>query len=182
MRLVELYKKYDYEIFVGGCILVLFVLFISRLGRSGTYSRTVYLPRGLWTRPTKARETREPKVSSGEAECRKTLQELFRKPFPNERPDFLRNTVTGGLYNLELDCYNESLKLAVEYSGIQHYKYVPYFHKNKEAFLNQKYRDEMKRRLCKDADVVLIEVPYTVKTPDIRAFLIGKLRENGYIK
>jgi hypothetical protein len=110
------------------------------------------------------------------------LQELFRKPFPNERPDFLRNTVTGGLYNLELDCYNESLKLAVEYSGIQHYKYVPYFHKNKEAFLNQKYRDEMKRRLCKDADVVLIEVPYTVKTPDIRVFLIGKLRENGYIR
>ena len=52
--------------------------------------------------------------------------------------------VTGGNFNLELDCFNKELRIGLEYNGVQHYKYVPYFHKNKEAFLNQKYRDDMK--------------------------------------
>ena len=82
---------------------------------------------------------------------------------------------------MELDCYNPELKLAVEYSGKQHYEYVPYFHKNKEAFLNQKYRDELKRRMCKDNMITLIEVPYTVKIQDIRGYLTNKLLKHGYI-
>lgn len=174
--LIDRYKKYDFEIFIGGCFLLLFILFIFRLGKDGSYATTFYLP------TQKSNTKREPKVSSGEKECRRVLEELFKRSFPNERPDFLRNTVTGGLYNLEIDCYNEDLKLGVEYSGVQHYKFVPFFHKNKEAFMNQKYRDELKRRICKDNNVVLIEVPYTVKVEDIKGFLIDKLRKTGYIR
>ncbi len=182
-ELINKYKKNDFEIFIGGCFLLLFILFIFRLGKNGSYSTTFYLPirrgGGGWGEsPLK----KEPKVSSGEKECRRVLEELFKRPFPNERPDFLRNTVTGGLYNLEIDCYNEGLKLGVEYSGVQHYKFIPFFHKNKEAFMNQKYRDELKRRICKDNNVVLIEVPYTIKVEDIKGFLIDKLRQTGYIR
>ncbi len=36
-------------------------------------------------------------------------------------------------FNLEIDCYSPKLKLGVEYNGAQHYKFIPHFHKNKEA-------------------------------------------------
>ena len=114
------------------------------------------------------------KDSRGEIECRNVLEKIFNKPFTKIRPNFLKNEVTGG-YNLEIDCYNDELKIGVEYNGVQHYKYIPYFHKNKEAFYNQKYRDEFKRRMCKDNGVFLIEVPYTVKIENIENYIVREL-------
>lgn len=55
---------------------------------------------------------------------------------------------------LELDIYIPSLSLAFEYQGIQHYQQVR-FGLNKASEL-----DEEKRRLCKEAKITLIEVPY----------------------
>ncbi len=120
-------------------------------------------------------------MSKGEFECKRVLENLFGRPFTNQRPDFLRNPVTGGHFNMELDCYNEDMRLAVEYNGIQHYKFVPYFHRNKDHFLNQKYRDDMKRRMCRDNRITLIEVPYSVKIEDIEQFLIKQCKKTGYI-
>ena len=117
-----------------------------------------------------------PRESKGEIECRRILEKIFKKPFNKSRPNFLNNPVTGGNYNLELDCFNEDLKLAVEYNGIQHYKYNKFFHRNNEHFLNQKYRDELKKRMCKDNGIILIEVPYNVKTEDIESYLKNKLK------
>ena len=114
--------------------------------------------------------------SKGEMECRRVLEELFQKPFPKCRPNFLRNCVTGNEHNLELDCFNEEMRLAVEYDGIGHYRYTPYFHKSKEAFYNQRYRDYMKDNLCKQNNVILIRVPYFVKHENIRDYLIKKLK------
>ena len=74
--------------------------------------------------------------------------------------------------------YNEELKLALEYNGAQHYKYIPYFHKSKDAFHNQKYRDEIKKYKCKENGIRLIEVPYNVK--DIEEFIERELRKLGY--
>jgi hypothetical protein len=119
--------------------------------------------------------------SKGESECRRVLQKIFNKPFNSVRPDFLRNPVTGNNHNLELDCYDPELKLAVEYNGEQHYKYIPYFHKNKEAFHNQKYRDLIKRQMCRDNGVHLIEVPNTVKVGQIEQYLLNKLRNIGIV-
>lgn len=112
------------------------------------------------------------KKSKGEAEVHASLERIFQKPFYHGRPNFLKNPITKN-YNLELDCYNSEIGLAVEYNGEQHYKYIPFFHQNKEAFKNQLYRDELKRRMCKDAGVVLIEVPYTIPIKNIESFLIN---------
>lgn len=121
-----------------------------------------------------------PKESKGEIECRRVLRKLFNKPFNKCRPDFLRNNVTGGNFNLELDCYDSDLKLAVEYNGIQHYQYNKFFHRNKEHFLNQKYRDELKKRMAKENGIILIEVPYSVKPEQIEGYLRNKLRSRGF--
>ena len=88
------------------------------------------------------------------------------------------NSVTGS--NLELDMFDRDLMLAVEYNGRQHYEYVPYFHRSRESFQNQKYRDRMKRESCRKLDINLIEVPYTVKNHEIEGYLIGELRKLDY--
>lgn len=113
--------------------------------------------------------------SKPERRCREILQSLFGKPFNKYRPDVLRNPVTKD-YNLEIDCYNPEMRLGLEYNGKQHYVYNPFFHKTRDAFENQKYRDEIKRRLCKEMGITLIEVPYTVKYKDLEKYIIKKLR------
>ena len=125
------------------------------------------------------RQSSLPKCSKGEAECRRVLENIFNVEFPNVRPHFMRNTVTGE--NLELDMYNKSLNLACEYNGQQHYKFNKWMHKNSSNFQNQKYRDIMKRDLCKKYGINLIEVPYTVKINDIESFLINRLKKLNYI-
>jgi hypothetical protein len=97
--------------------------------------------------------------SKGETHCRSFLERTFNKKFPKCRPAFLRNPITNG-HLMELDCFNEELSLACEYQGEQHYRYVPYFHKNKEAFYNQKYRDQLKKELCEKNNIYLIRVPF----------------------
>ena len=116
--------------------------------------------------------------SKGEIECKRVLESIFNKPFNKVRPDFLRNQVTGNTNNLEIDCYNDELKIGLEYNGRQHYEFIPYFHRNKETFYNQKYRDELKRIKCRDNGIMLIEVPYNIKIQDIERFIKVELRKN----
>uniref|UniRef100_A0A6C0LSX9 DUF559 domain-containing protein n=1 Tax=viral metagenome TaxID=1070528 RepID=A0A6C0LSX9_9ZZZZ len=131
---------------------------------------------------TRVNNTKGGKDSKGEVECRHVLSRIFNKPFLKDRPSFLNNPVTGGIFNLELDCYEKELGIACEYNGRQHYDFIPFFHKNKEAFFNQKYRDDMKRRLCKDEGVFLIEVPYTIDIGSIEDHIITKLKKHSLIK
>ena len=114
--------------------------------------------------------------SKGEYECKRVLENIFERPFNKARPAFLNNSVTG--QNLELDCYNPELKIACEYNGEQHYRFIPFFHKSKEFFTHQKYRDYMKRNLCEKEGIFLIEVPYTIQIPEIESYIKDKLLQN----
>lgn len=172
----SIWKKYDFEIILFFC--TLYIL---------TYSlyRFLYGKQGSWS--TSYSYNKEPELkkkktfqSKGEMECKRVLENLFNKPFERCRPNFLANPVTGNV-NLELDCYNDELKLAVEYNGIQHYKFTPYFHKNYEAFQNQKYRDYMKEDLCNKNNITLIIVPYNISNNKIQQFLVDKLIDKKYI-
>ena len=179
----KLWNNHGFEIVLVLSLIFIGFFAITRIGKKGSWATSyMYNPKSNRENLINSGKQRgPPKESRGERECRRVLQKLFNKPFNNCRPDFLLNPVTGGRFNLELDCFEESLKLAVEYNGVQHYKYVPYFHKNKEAFYNQKYRDDLKRRLCRENRINLIEVPNTVELNQIENFLSTRLKLIGYI-
>nr|UOX61062.1 MAG: putative uyr/REP helicase [Diabrotica toursvirus 3a] len=117
------------------------------------------------------------KESKGEKICRNYLEKKFKVRFRKMRPEFLKNPVTN--MNLELDCFSPELAIAVEYNGRQHYEHVPKFHKTYDDFTKQKYRDVIKKMLCKKQGITLIEVPYTVQHKDIPRFLENELYKCG---
>ena len=113
-------------------------------------------------------------TSKGENECRRIMQELTGRKFYKVRPDFMKDPVTG--YFLELDCYNEELKLAIEYNGRQHEEYNSFMHQgSKDKFRNQQYRDYLKKDLCSKNNVYLIVVPSKVKLRDLHGYLMQEL-------
>lgn len=141
--------------------------------------------KGTWSdkitsQPAPKLERKEGFESRGEKRTREFLESYFGRPFTKARPDFLNNDVTGGRYNMEIDCFNEELKLGVEYNGQQHYNYIPYFHATKDAFYNQKYRDKLKKIYCMERGITLIEIPYT-QLNNLEAWLKTALEEHGFI-
>jgi hypothetical protein len=189
--LTKLWDENGFEILLGLCLAIILIYGFYRIitNQKGSWSNSYStytakdidnLSFGNKNRNYVNTNRNVPKESKGEIECKRVLEKIFSRPFNKIRPSFLNNKITGGSYNLEIDCYNDELKLGVEYSGRQHYDYIPYFHKNKEAFYNQKYRDELKRHMCKDNGVILIEVPYTVKIEDIENFLRKELSKTYF--
>ena len=77
--------------------------------------------------------------ASFENKIRRILQNHFQKEFKKVRLPCLRNPLTNR--NLEIDIYNEELKLALEFNGIQHSEYIPHFHKSHKEFENGILRD-----------------------------------------
>jgi hypothetical protein len=184
LKLLNLWSSYKFEFIVVSCIIFIIIMAIYYFitGKRGTWKPFNYniffdKSKKYDLQPKGNHQSRD---SKGEIECRRVLEKIFNRPFNKSRPNFLRNNVTGGMFNLELDCFNENLRLAVEYNGRQHYDYIPYFHKSKEAFHNQKYRDFMKQTLCRDNRITLIEVPYSVDISNIESYLIKELRRKGY--
>lgn len=114
--------------------------------------------------------------SRREALCCKILKDIYGKEFVTVRPDFLKNPETG--YNLEIDCYNDELKIGLEFSGIQHYRYPNYTGQSKEEFISQVRRDMFKVEACDRAGVYLITVPYDVPECDLKDFITYYLPEN----
>jgi hypothetical protein len=176
-KIKEIWNTYGFEIAIGVCILFLLIVWLFRLGKKGTWNKYSFTRGGKRDYEMMNNAPKPKTDSKGEVECRRVLEKIFGKPFPKVRPDFLRNTIVSDM-NLEIDCYNPELKIGCEYQGAQHYKYIPFFHRNKEAFHNQKYRDYMKRDMCEKNGVFLIEVPYTVKVDDIEDYIrkeLGKM-------
>jgi hypothetical protein len=179
---IDYVKKYTYEMFLIGSIIVLLMICLYSLFSSSDGSWTTkryYELLPIKETPDYKPAPSEVGDSEGEIECRRVLNSIFDRPFHKDRPEFLNNPVTGGRFNLELDCVNHDMKIACEYNGAQHYKYIPYFHQNKHHFQTQKYRDEMKRRMCTDEGYLLIEVPYTTKKKDIENFIRTELSKAG---
>lgn len=70
---------------------------------------------------------------TGEEIARRIFELLFDCEFNKIRPSWLQG--------LELDGYNDELKIAFEYDGKQHYKFVKRFHGTIEGLRMQQKRD-----------------------------------------
>lgn len=183
MDYARIWNEYGLEILFCLSILIILILgaFNYMTNKNGTYNHAKRLPKkegdGYPTDMAYMEHTE--KDSKLELQAKFILENIFKQPFVKVRPDFLKNDVTG--YNLELDLYNPNLKLAVEINGDQHYKFIPFFHRNKDAFTKQRYRDEMKKWKCEQAGLTLIDVPYSVGEKGLKPYLVKRLRLEGFL-
>ena len=94
--------------------------------------------------------------ASFENKLRRILQNHFQKEFKKVRLSCLKNPLTNR--NLEIDIYNEELKLALEFNGIQRSEYIPHFHKSYKEFENGMLRDLIKAKLCRENGIKLVTI------------------------
>jgi len=112
--------------------------------------------------------------------CRDALEKLFGLPFKKQRPKWLVNPQTKR--PLELDGYNESLKLAFEYQGQQHYKIVHSFKMDNDILNAVLYRDEIKKTICKSNGIQILEIPYTIHASNILEWISDEIITNPDFK
>lgn len=111
------------------------------------------------------------KETKGERLCKEAAEKIYGVTFHRSVwPKWLRNPETGRV--MELDLYNEKLKLAIEYHGRQHYEYVPYFHKKgMKDFEAQVRRDHHKLDVCDEKGVYVIVVPHYLPEEKIEEWI-----------
>ena len=80
-------------------------------------------------------------------------------------PDILYQYRPDWLGRQSLDLFIPSLRTAIEYQGIQHYRPVDFFG-GEEALAQRQELDRQKRLLCEHNDVRLIEWPYSLEPTD----------------
>jgi hypothetical protein len=100
-----------------------------------------------------------PVCQSGYSErcVRLCFESLFAAEFPKKKPDWL---LSDSGRPLELDGFNEDLKIAFEHQGRQHAELARFFYLGNENALERRiYLDRRKKRLCKQKGVRLICVP-----------------------
>ncbi len=174
------WKQNGIYVIIFGSIFILFIMWLIYRNNKTYFDDStfedpfdpIYLPK------SDIKKRKQIKESKGEKICKDVATKLFKKPFIKIRPDCLRNDETGR--NMELDVYNDDLKLGIEYNGRQHYEYLPYFHKDYNTFLKQKYRDELKLKKCQENGIQVIIVPYTIKHDHIETFIIKEAKRLGY--
>ena len=109
--------------------------------------------------------------SLGERICRVFFEDLFGVEFPSSFPVWLRLSKK---VKLELDGYNDTLKLAFEHQGEQHFNIKTQFIKSPEK-LNERIKyDLIKKELCEKNGVILIEVPEVnnkIKVEDLKKYI-----------
>lgn len=94
---------------------------------------------------------------------------LDQKGISYEREKTLNGT------RLHFDVFLPDFNLAIEYQGKQHYEAISFFG-GEENFQKQQERDNKKRQFCKDNNIFLLEIPYTMKKEEIEKVLSENLQ------
>ena len=118
------------------------------------------------------------RMSSGERQVYLWLKSMN---IDFNREVLLENTFgrhgNGIIVDFIIDNYNNH-KIIIEYNGGQHYKFTTKFHSTVEDFNAQLKRDDELRDYCKINSIMLIELPFILKTStEISDFLTKTLIE-----
>jgi hypothetical protein len=115
----------------------------------------------------------------GERICRAYFEQMFGRKFPKARPKWLTNREG---FQMELDGYCNSLALAFEHQGLQHFQLRSQFQTAKQ-FDKRKRDDRRKKFLCRQNNVTLIEVPQipdSLPLTQIQNYITKQCRKKGY--
>lgn len=115
------------------------------------------------------------KNSLGERICREYFEYFTKRPFVRCYPKWLRTTNT----RMQLDGYNDELKISFEYNGKQHYEDVNWYGR-KLCYVNVANRDELKRKLCEKNNVKLLVIKYDIPLRKIGQMIRNFLINTGY--
>jgi len=111
-------------------------------------------------RPDSHYKTGCPKCTENyfESRVRNIVKKITGKDFIKIKPNWLKNSKTNR--PLELDCYNEELKIAIECQGPQHYKIIKEYGMTEESLEYQQYKDNIKRIKCEERGINFLEIDY----------------------
>jgi hypothetical protein len=112
--------------------------------------------------------------SKTEARVIAILEELTGEKFPTVNPDWL---VWRGK-TLELDGYNQKLKLSIEFSGPLHTKWFPAV-ETYDKYYNRIVKDIVKKKICKRNGVFLIVIDASLPSVHWRGYLQSRLYDAG---
>ena len=175
LNIIKIYKQYKLFIWLIFIILALIIAWYLSKNIKHDHWDELYNSGIISLTKTKPKKIIRKKFDN---RCREIVQNYFGVGFPSVRPEFLKYK-TGK--NLELDMYNDDLKLAFEYQGIQHYKYTPMFHKSINDLYEQQERDKFKFNRCKELGITLIYIYPDIKFEGLENYLISSIKEN-YLK
>lgn len=113
-----------------------------------------------------------------EARVIREFEEILHAPLDQAHPQWL---VENGVH-MELDGYNERLRLAVEVQGPQHTRPLPT--DSYAEYATRVARDERKKELCAHHGVTLIVIDYTIAASryGLRNYILSRLYDSGHIK
>lgn len=94
----------------------------------------------------------------GESWANETLvYQIMKQLFPND--EILFHYRSAWLSGLEIDIFNATKNIGIEYQGIQHYKPIDHWG-GEDALKRTKGRDKRKKMLCEKNDTKLIYITY----------------------
>lgn len=108
----------------------------------------------------------------------KECHEIFSSLFPNHL--FEEEGTSEFWKPMRVDGYCKEFKLVWEYHGVQHFKYVEFFHRSFERFQRQIDRDARLRNACTENGWLLIEIPYWIR--DKHVFIVINLCQLGLFR
>lgn len=138
---------------------------IHRVGRVGRVDRVGRVR----PRPTPTRTLSEERVI-------RAVEELTGAKFPTSYPEWL---VSPDGKRLELDGYNESLRIAVEYSGPLHTSWHPNVEPY-ERYLRRVEMDKYKKLRASEVGIYLIVIDYRLPVHLLRRYLRSRLYDAGF--
>lgn len=112
----------------------------------------------------------QPNYNEAKSKIHIMARKLLKETFPY---DIIREEVllpgTKTIHhknNLIADFYIPNRSLIIEVNGQQHFKFCPFFHKNKMAFLKALARDREKKTWCEINSLKLIEFNHNEKVEE----------------